>query len=197
MTHDLWGPTKSTFITSRSLIWQWDQSTRGANLVKWSFKGRPFIWGLERGITRGARFGLHRGVTHLRSKSCVYTGKGNNSRNISWILLHKSIMGNTKGIRRRTSLMLVVNITKSPWHHYITMYGSTFPERNFSTMPFIIFLDMFLSPEWNPTRNSHFQRDKDFKFPRMNANDLATMILFTKTIHFMTSCGLLKKIDTF
>jgi hypothetical protein len=50
---------------------------------------------------------------------------------------------------------------------------------------------MFFNPEWHPTRNSHFQKSRHFRFWRICATTLATIILFTKTIHFMFSSSLL------
>jgi hypothetical protein len=67
----------------------------------------------------------------------------------------------------------------------------TSPEENFSMIEPILFLDMFFNPEWHPTRNSHFQKSRHFRFWRICATTLATIILFTKTIHFMFSSSLL------
>ena len=67
----------------------------------------------------------------------------------------------------------------------------TSPEENFSMIEPILFLDMFLNTEWHPTRNSHFQKSRHFRFWRICATTLATIILFTKTIHFMFSSSLL------
>jgi hypothetical protein len=66
----------------------------------------------------------------------------------------------------------------------------TLPEENFSMIESILFLDMFFNPEWHPTRNSHFQKSRHFKFWRMCAITLATIILFTKTMHFIFSSSL-------
>jgi hypothetical protein len=53
---------------------------------------------------------------------------------------------------------------------------------------------MFFDPEWQPTRNSHFQNSRHFKFWRMFDIALATVILFTKTMHFMFSCNLFTEV---
>jgi hypothetical protein len=57
----------------------------------------------------------------------------------------------------------------------------------------ILFLDMFFNPEWHPTRNSHFQKSRHFRFWRICETTFAIMILFTKTMHFMFSSSLLVK----
>lgn len=73
--------------------------------------------------------------------------------------------------------------------NYTNYYTS--PEEKFSTIASILRLDMFFGPEWRPTRNSHFQRSRPFKLRKIYAIALATVILFTKTMHFMFSSSLL------
>ena len=68
--------------------------------------------------------------------------------------------------------------------------SNTSPERNLSTMMFMVFRDILFSPAWTPTRKSLLHCLRSLSFCRMYDRDLAVTILFTKIIHFMFFCNL-------